>query len=511
MDVFVRRPRLLLAAVVCGLLLAMLDQTIVGTALPAIVRDLDGASLYLWAVTAYLVPATVSLPVYARLSDRYGRRAMLLFGLGLFLVGSALAASAQGMGQFIAERAVQGLGAGALEGLPFILVADLYAGRRSASLQAALAGLMGLAFILGPLLGGVITDGPGWRWAFLVNVPLGLAALVVVARFLPRSLGRFEGREVPIDVAGMALLGIGVGLVLVGLDQRAVAPMVAGAAVLAAFVAVERRSAAPVVPLRLLADRAVAAMLVAGATATSGLYAGVLLLPRYLESARHVSATRSGLLIYPLLLGLVLATTLAASTINRWQQWRWPVLIGTGLAALGALGFGDVRRRHAGLAGPGVHGADRVRSGTGAVRAPDRAAALRGPDGGRRCTLHPHPGAAGRWRPCAGRRRHRVHDQHGSRQFGRHRHRHRRAGGDADRSRAGSRCAGTATPRLRPAAQPKPGHAAVCGQRRTAPPLSRGPPTLERPGRCPRAPFAIRRAAPRASEPVPFLTAKEPS
>ena len=100
-----RRPRLLLAAVVCGLLLAMLDQTIVGTALPAIVRDLDGSSLYLWAVTAYLVPATVSLPVYARLSDRYGRRAMLLVGLGLFLVGSALAASAQDMGQFIAERA----------------------------------------------------------------------------------------------------------------------------------------------------------------------------------------------------------------------------------------------------------------------------------------------------------------------------------------------------------------------------------------------------------------------
>src|SRR6476619_7310910 len=339
-SVSVRRPRLLLAAVVCGLLLAMLDQTIVGTALPAIVHDLDGSSLYLWAVTAYLVPATVSLPVYARLSDRHGRRAMLLVGLGLFLTGSALSASAQGMGQFIAERAVQGLGAGALEGLPFILVADLYAGRRSASLQAALAGLMGFAFILGPLLGGVITDGPGWRWAFLVNVPIGLAALVVVARFLPRSLGRFEGREVPVDVAGMALLGVGVGLVLVGLDQRTVAPGVAGAAVLAAFLAVERRSAAPVVPLRLFADRSVAAMLVAGATATSGLYAGVLLLPRYLEGARHVSATRSGLLIYPLLLGLVLATTLAASAINRWHQWRLPVLIGTGLAALGALGFG---------------------------------------------------------------------------------------------------------------------------------------------------------------------------
>src|SRR3954471_2533740 len=177
------RQRLLLAAVVSGLLLAMLDQTIVGTALPAIVRDLHGWSSYLWVVTAYLVPATVSLPVYARLSDRHGRRAMLLVGMGLFLAGSALSASAQAMGQFIAWRAIQGLGAGALEGLPFILAADLYAGRRSASLQASLAGLMGLAFIAGPLLGGVITDGPGWRWAFLVNVPIGLAALAVVARF----------------------------------------------------------------------------------------------------------------------------------------------------------------------------------------------------------------------------------------------------------------------------------------------------------------------------------------
>jgi EmrB/QacA subfamily drug resistance transporter len=329
-----------LAAVVCGLLLAMLDQTIVGTALPAIVQDLDGSSLYMWAVTAYLVPATVSLPVYARLSDRHGRRTMLLIGTGLFLTGSALSASAQGMGQFIAERAVQGLGAGALEGLPFILVADLYAGRRSASLQAALAGLMGFAFILGPLLGGVITDGPGWRWAFLVNVPIGLAALAVVARFLPRSLGRYEGREVPVDVAGIALLTAGVGLLLVGLDQRTAAPMVAGAAVLAAFLAVERRSAAPVVPLRLFADRSVAALLVAGATATSGLYAGVLLLPRYLESMRHVSATHSGLLIYPLLLGLVLATSAAGVAINRWREWRLPVLIGSGLAGLGAVGFG---------------------------------------------------------------------------------------------------------------------------------------------------------------------------
>src|SRR3954451_23884032 len=140
------RRRLLLAAVISGLLLAMLDQTIVGTALPAIVQRLDGSSLSLWVVTVYLVPATVSLPVYARLSDRYGRRALLLAGMVLFLLGSALCASAQDMPQLIGWRALQGLGAGALEGLSFILVADLFAGRRSAALQGVLAGVMGFSF-----------------------------------------------------------------------------------------------------------------------------------------------------------------------------------------------------------------------------------------------------------------------------------------------------------------------------------------------------------------------------
>src|SRR4051794_15331796 len=213
------RRRLLLGAVMSGLLLAMLDQTIVGTALPAIVRHLDGGSLYLWVVTAYLVPATVSLPVYARLSDRYGRRALLLTGMALFLLGSALSASAHSMAQLVAWRGLQGLGAGALEGLSFILVADLYAGRRNAALQGALAGLMGVSFIAGPLIGGFLSDHVGWRSVFLVNLPLGLAALAVVASVLPASIGRSE-RGAPVDVRGIALLTLSVGLVLVGLSVR---------------------------------------------------------------------------------------------------------------------------------------------------------------------------------------------------------------------------------------------------------------------------------------------------
>jgi EmrB/QacA subfamily drug resistance transporter len=332
------RQRLLLAAVMSGLLLAMLDQTIVGTALPTIVRELGGTSLYVWVVTAYLVPATVTLPIYARLSDRHGRRALLLFGMVLFLAGSALSALSQNMGELIAFRALQGTGAGALEGLSFILVTDLFQGRRSAAFQGAMAGLMAVSFIAGPLIGGFLTDHVDWRACFAVNLPIGLAALIVVARVLPAELGRHE-RSAPLDLAGIATLTVAVGLLLVGLQHRDLWPIAAGIAGLAAFVAIERRAPAPVVPLRLLTDRRVGRIMLSGATATFGLYAGVLLLPRYFQTVRDVSATHSGLLIYPLLLGLLLSVNLGAQLVVRTGVLRRVLLGGYGLAALGALGF----------------------------------------------------------------------------------------------------------------------------------------------------------------------------
>src|SRR3954453_22562206 len=232
-DLSPNRRRWLLAAVMSGLLLAMLDQSIVGTALPTIVRTLGGEDLYVWVATAYLVTATVTLPVYARLSDRHGRRALLLIGMALFLLGSGLAATAQNMEQLNGYRALQGLGAGALEGLSFILGADLFAGRRSAALQGALAGLMGVSFIAGPLVGGFLTDHVGWRSVFTVNLPIGAAALAVVATVLPASVGRSERRGTPLDLRGIALLTLGVGVLLVGLNERSPWMIAAAAGVIA--------------------------------------------------------------------------------------------------------------------------------------------------------------------------------------------------------------------------------------------------------------------------------------
>ena len=344
-----KRQRLLLAAVVSGLLLAMLDQTIVGTALPAIVRDLDGWSSYLWVVTAYLVPATVSLPVYARLSDRHGRRALLLIGMALFLLGSALSASAQDMTQLIAWRGLQGLGAGALEGLSFILVADLYAGRRSAALQGMLAGPDGPELHRRPA-GRRLPRRPGRLALGLPRQPPdrhrrdgGGRARAARARSGAGSTARAStwpgSRCSPPRSGCCSSASTSTPAWTSWSDPRTGGLIAAALLAVYAFVRVERRAASPIVPLRLFADRRTAAIMLAGATGAFGLFAGVLLLPRYFQGVREVSATHSGLLIYPLLLGLVIGVNVAGALIVKRGEYRAPILGGLALAALGGLGF----------------------------------------------------------------------------------------------------------------------------------------------------------------------------
>jgi MFS family permease len=202
-----------------------------------------------------------------------------------------------------------------------------------------MAALMGLSFIAGPFVGGLIADHVGWRWAFLVNLPIGIAALAVVATVLPAAVGRREGRAAPVDLAGIAVLTAAVGLVIVGLSERIGVLVAAGALLLIPFAWIERRAASPVVPPSLFADRRTAAILAAGATGAFGLFAGVLLLPRYFQGVRDVSATHSGLLIYPLLLGLVVSVNIAAAVIVRRGEFRAPILWGLATLALGAAGF----------------------------------------------------------------------------------------------------------------------------------------------------------------------------
>lgn len=340
------RRAMLWSAVVSGLLLAMLDQTIVGTALPDVVRELGEPSWYVWVFIAYLVPATVLLPVAARISDRLGRQRVLLGGMTLFLIGSTICAAAPSMAVLTGGRALQGAGAAALEALAFIVVSELSGAGRSGAGQAAISAVMGFSFIGGPLVGGVLSDHVGWRWAFLVNLPIGLVAIALLVTVLPPSFGRSESRDTPVDLLGITTLTLAIGAVIIGVNRHQqidtwTDPTTGGAVLVAltglvAFVQAERRAVAPVIPVQLLTHGTTGRLLAAGAFATTGLYAAVLLVPRWYQLDQQTSATGSGLRIYPLLLGLLLAVNLGAVAVTRRRDVRGPLLVAGCVVVLGA-------------------------------------------------------------------------------------------------------------------------------------------------------------------------------
>ncbi|MEU6738839.1 MDR family MFS transporter [Streptosporangium sandarakinum] len=337
---------LLLVAVLGGMFLAMLDQTIVGTALPRIVQDLGGGDLYTWVVTAYLLTATITVPLYGGLSDTYGRKPLLLTGIGLFLLGSVLCGLAQDMGQLIAFRGLQGLGAGALLPLSLALVADLFPPEKSGRVQGALGGVMALSYVAGPFLGGLFTDHTGWRWAFLVNLPVGLGVAAIIVARLPRVAG--QGRGVRPDYLGIAVFSAAIGALLVGLTEKGVDghtwtsgpvlwPIVASVLLLVVFVLVERRAAQPIVPLALFRVRTYTLANIASFATAFCLYAAVVFLPRYFQEALGISATESGVRVYPLMLGMVAGSVVTGALMSRTRRYKPWLLVGAVLIALGAL------------------------------------------------------------------------------------------------------------------------------------------------------------------------------
>ncbi|MGV9775933.1 MDR family MFS transporter [Streptosporangium sp. NPDC003464] len=337
---------LLLLAVLGGMFLAMLDQTIVGTALPRITQELGGADLYTWVVTAYLLTSTITVPLYGRLSDTYGRKPLLLVGVVLFLLGSLLCGLAQDMNQLIAFRALQGLGAGALLPLSLALVVDLFPPDKSGRVQGAMGGVMALSYIAGPFLGGVFTDQASWRWAFMVNLPVGLVLIAIVVARLPHVAG--QGRGTRPDYLGIAVFSGAIGALLVGLTEKGLDghtwtsgpvlwPIVAAAVLLALFVLVERGAAEPIIPLELFRNRTYTLANAVSFCTAFCLYAGVVFLPRYFQEAVGLSATDSGLRIYPLMLGMVAGSGIAGALMSRTQRYKPWLIAGALLMAVGAL------------------------------------------------------------------------------------------------------------------------------------------------------------------------------
>src|SRR3954467_11855593 len=212
------KTKLAVTAVMLSMLLAILDGTIVGTALPRIVGQLGGAGHYTWVVTAYLLTSTVTVPMYGRLSDSLGRKPLLLAGIAVFLAGSVLSGLAGSMTALIAARALQGLGAGALMPLGIALAGDLFPAGQGAKVNGAVGAVLGIGYLTGPAVGGLLTDHAGWRWVFYVNVPLGLAAMAILVVALPHEV--VARRRVRLDWTGIAVFGAAIALVLVGLTEK---------------------------------------------------------------------------------------------------------------------------------------------------------------------------------------------------------------------------------------------------------------------------------------------------
>jgi EmrB/QacA subfamily drug resistance transporter len=324
----------ILLAILLALFLFALDQTVVGTALPIISTKLNGAALYTWAFTIYLLTSTISGPIYGKLSDLYGRRPIFIWAVGLFLAASIFAGLSQEMWQFIIARGLQGLGGGAVFPIAFAIIADLYPPEERAKYGALFGGVFGLSSVLGPLLGGFVTDNFGWPWIFFLNVPLGLVSLFVCWRLLPTVKSPEGGRN--IDYIGAALFTAALVPILVGLSNKRTLewtdPWVGGAIVLGLVVAVvflwwESRAVDPIIQLKLFRNRTVSISIAAMFLAAFGFFGAIVFLPQYFQVVKGLGATESGLNLLPLVFALIVGATVSGQIAARTGRYK-PIIFG---------------------------------------------------------------------------------------------------------------------------------------------------------------------------------------
>ncbi len=333
-----------IGALLLGMLLAALDQTIVSTALPTIVSDLGGLEHLSWVVTAYLLASTAATPLWGKLGDQYGRKKLFQAAIVIFLVGSALCGMAQNMPELIAFRAVQGLGGGGLMVLSMAIVGDIVPPRERGRYQGLFGAVFGATSVLGPLLGGLFTQHLSWRWVFYVNLPVGVVALAVIAAVL--RIPRKAERHV-IDYLGTLLIAsVATCLVLVaslgGTTWNWASPQIAGlamlgAVLLAAFVLVEQRAAEPVLPLKLFRVRTFTLSAVISFIVGFAMFGAMTYLPTFLQIVQGISPTLSGVHMLPLVAGMLLSSTSSGQIVSRTGRWKVFPIAGTGVTTLGLL------------------------------------------------------------------------------------------------------------------------------------------------------------------------------
>jgi EmrB/QacA subfamily drug resistance transporter len=340
-EVIGARRWLIIGALLVGMLLAALDQTIVATALPTIVSDLGGLSHLSWVVTAYLLASTASTPLWGKLGDLYGRKRLFQLSIVIFLIGSALAGLSANMTQLIAFRAVQGLGGGGLMVLAQAIVGDVVPPRDRGRYQGVFGGVFGLASVLGPLLGGLFVDNWSWHWVFYINLPLGVVALIATALALPPGLPHARPA---VDYLGIVLIAAAATvLVLMTSWGGTVHPWgswpviglaIAGVVLIVAFIVVEQRAIEPVMPLRLFANRVFPVASAIGFVVGFAMFGALTYLPLYLQVVRGLDATASGLRLVPMMVGVLLTSILSGQLVSRTGRYKVFPVAGTALAAV---------------------------------------------------------------------------------------------------------------------------------------------------------------------------------
>ncbi|MGI5211622.1 MDR family MFS transporter [Plantactinospora sp. CA-290183] len=341
-----RQIRLLMVGLMTGMLLAALDQTIVGTALPTIVGELGGINHYSWVVTAYLLASTASTPLYGKMADLYGRRPVFLFSIGTFLVGSLLAGLSQDMTQLIITRGIQGLGAGGLMTLAFTIISDVVSPRERGRYQGLFGAVFGLSSVAGPLVGGYFAE-HDWRWIFYINVPLAIVAIFVcyhVMRLIP-----FTRRKHAIDWLGAALLVAGVSSLLLALSWGGneyawtsgviLGLFAAGAVLTVLFLLQEARVAEPILPLKLFRRPTFALGNTAGFVLGLVMFGSIIFIPLYLQIVKGASPTDSGLLMLPMMAGIIVTSVLSGRAISRIGRYKWFPVAGAVVLVAGMLLF----------------------------------------------------------------------------------------------------------------------------------------------------------------------------
>ena len=331
----------ILFAVMLGLFLGALDQTIVGPALPTIVTQLSGNDYYVWAITIYLLTSTITVPFWGKGSDLFGRKPIYMLGIVIFLIGSALSGLSQNMGMLIVFRGIQGIGAGALFPVALAIIGDLFTPQERGKYQGLFGAVFGIAFVVGPLVGGWLTENLSWHWIFYVNIPIGIVALFVIQRLLPTVKTATATRN--FDLIGGAIFTVSMVFLLIGLTNKQFGdwaePTVGGFILIGVigsllFILAESRAAEPIVPIGLWANRTYSASMVSTFFASFAFFGAVVFLPRWFQVVENFSPTNSGLAALPLMVGLIGSSIVSGFMVSRTGRYKMLVVVSISIIAV---------------------------------------------------------------------------------------------------------------------------------------------------------------------------------